>query len=145
MPTLITQDEFEAALLLNCNLTMAIPAFATLPVAQIPKKKFKQKLTMKDGVAPPSPKTKTIQVQGHNRGSTQVHSHLCRINAKAHGNKRETKATKSKKKTGKPKHSAFHNGQDDCKESVQLAKSLHIQKLRNLTNSISNMSRHHHY
>jgi hypothetical protein len=34
MPTLITQDEFEAELLLNPNLTMmAIPAFATLPVA----------------------------------------------------------------------------------------------------------------
>jgi hypothetical protein len=26
MPTLITQDEFEAELLLNPNLTMAIPA-----------------------------------------------------------------------------------------------------------------------
>jgi hypothetical protein len=59
MPTLITQDKFEAELLLNPNLTMAIPAFSTLPVAQIPKKKFTQ-LTMKNGVAPPSPKTKTI-------------------------------------------------------------------------------------
>jgi hypothetical protein len=36
---LITQDEFEAELLLNPNLTMAaISAFATLPVAQIQKK-----------------------------------------------------------------------------------------------------------
>jgi hypothetical protein len=62
---LITQDEFEIELLLNPNLTMATPAFATLPVAQIPKKKFKQ-LTMKNGVAPSSPKTKTIlQFQGH--------------------------------------------------------------------------------
>jgi hypothetical protein len=35
--------------------------------------------------------------------------HLRKINAEAHGNKKETKATKSKKKTGKPKHSGFHN------------------------------------
>jgi hypothetical protein len=69
MPTLITQDEFEVDILLNPNLTMAIPAFTTLPVAQIPKKKFKQ-LTMKNRVAPPSPKAKTIQVQSHNLGST---------------------------------------------------------------------------
>jgi hypothetical protein len=71
MPTLITQDEFEAELLLNpshLTMAMAIPAFVTLPVAQIPKKKFKQ-LTMKNGVATPSPKTKIIQVRGHNRGS----------------------------------------------------------------------------
>jgi hypothetical protein len=33
MPTLITQDEFEAELFLNHILTMAIPAFETLPVA----------------------------------------------------------------------------------------------------------------
>jgi hypothetical protein len=85
-------------------------------------------------VAPPSPETKTIQVWGHNRGSTQVHSHLRKINAKAHRNKKETMATKSNKQTGKPKHSAFHNGQDDCKASVQLAKTLHIQELRNLMN-----------
>jgi hypothetical protein len=38
MPTLITQDEFEPKLLLNPNLTMSIPAFATLPVAQFPKR-----------------------------------------------------------------------------------------------------------
>jgi hypothetical protein len=41
MPTLITQDEFEPVfLLLNPNLAMGIPAFATLPVVQIPKKKY---------------------------------------------------------------------------------------------------------
>jgi hypothetical protein len=43
----------------------------------------------------------------------------------AKGNKKDTKTTKSKKNTGKAKHSAFHNGQDDCKESVKLAKTLH--------------------
>jgi hypothetical protein len=69
----------------------------------------------------PSPETKTIQVQGHNRGSTQIHSHLRKINTKAHGNKKETKATKSKKKTAKPKHSAFHNGLDDCSIGQDIA------------------------
>jgi hypothetical protein len=86
-------------------------------------------------VAPPTPETRTIQVQGHNCGSTQeVYSHLRKINAKPHGNKKDSNATKSKKNTGKPKHSAFHNGQDDCKESVQLAKTLQIQELRDLMN-----------
>jgi hypothetical protein len=33
---LITQDEFDPELLLNPNLTMAFPAFATLLLAQIP-------------------------------------------------------------------------------------------------------------
>jgi hypothetical protein len=79
-------------------------------------------------VAPPSPETKNILVQGHNRGSKQVH-------AKPHGNKKESKATKLRKKAGKLKHSAFHNGQDDCKESAQLAKTLQIQELWDLMNS----------
>jgi hypothetical protein len=55
MPTLITQDAFEAELLLNLNLTMAIPpAFATLPVAQIPKKKLKQLTNGSSPNYPPS-------------------------------------------------------------------------------------------
>jgi hypothetical protein len=96
MATLITQDEFETELLLNPNMTMTIPAFATLPVAQIPKQKWiQQALWNREGFLP-SPETKAIQVQGHTRGSTQVHSHLRKINAKAHGNKKETNATKSK-------------------------------------------------
>jgi hypothetical protein len=108
-----------------------------LPVT---KKEVDPKYHMwKNRVAPPSPQTKTIHVQGHNHRSSQVHSHICKINTKAHVNKKETKATKSKKKTGKPKHSAFHNGQDECKESVQLAKALHIQELRNLMNININM------
>ena len=44
----------------------------------------------------------------------------------------KSKDTKSKKKTGKAKHSAFHNGQNDCKESVKLAKTLYIQEQMNL-------------
>jgi hypothetical protein len=78
----ITQDEFEPNLLPNLNLTMAIPGLATLPVAQFPKKKWLQK-TMSGKVAPPSHETQNIQVQGHNHGSTQVHSHLCKINSGA--------------------------------------------------------------
>jgi hypothetical protein len=134
MPTLITQDEIEPELVLNPNLTMAIPAVATLPVAQIPKKGMIQQGLWNMEVALPSPKTKTIQVQGHNRGTTQVHSHQRKIKSKHNGNKKDSKVTKSKKKAGKPKHSAFHNGQDDCKESVQLAKSLEIQELWDLMN-----------
>jgi hypothetical protein len=81
---------------------MATPAFVTLPVAQFPKKKF-QEFTMdgKMALSSPTPKSKSVQVQGHNCGSTEVHSRLCKINAKAHENKKETKATKFKKKTGK--------------------------------------------
>jgi hypothetical protein len=48
--------------------------------------------------------------------------------------KKDSKATKLKKKTGKPKHLAFHNGQDDCKESVQLARTLQTQELWDLMN-----------
>jgi hypothetical protein len=40
MPTLITQDDFEPNLLASPNLTIAIPALATLLVAQFPKKKM---------------------------------------------------------------------------------------------------------
>jgi hypothetical protein len=53
MPILITQDECEPKLLLNPNLIMAIPAFATLPVAQFPKKKFQQ-FNLDGKMAPPS-------------------------------------------------------------------------------------------
>jgi hypothetical protein len=70
-------------------------------------------------VAPPSPETKSIPVQGHKYGSTQVQSHLCKINTKPHGNKKESKSLVK----------------DDCKESVQLANTLHIQELRYLVNS----------
>jgi hypothetical protein len=131
----ITQDEFELSLLPNPNLTMAIPSLSTLPVAQFPKNKLLQ-MTMFGRVAPPSPETrKNIQVQGHNSSLTQVYSHLCKINGKPHGNKKESETTKSKKKTGKPKYSAFRNGQDDCKESVQLGKTLHLQELWDLMNN----------
>jgi hypothetical protein len=73
-----------------------------------------------------------IQVGAHIWGNTKVEAHLRKITVKAKGNNKYTKATKSKTKTGKAKHSAFHNGQNDCKESGKLAKTLHIQELMNL-------------
>jgi hypothetical protein len=45
-----------------------------------------------------------------------------------YANKRDTKTTKSKKKTGQPKQTAFHNGQDDCKDSVALAKTILLEE-----------------
>jgi hypothetical protein len=43
---------------------------------------------------------------------------VCKINAKHHGNKKESKTTDSKKKKGKPKHSAFAKVKYDHKKSV---------------------------
>jgi hypothetical protein len=138
--TVITQEEFEPKELLPAvNLTMVIPHLATLSVPQFPKKKLLQ-MTMFGRVAPPSPETKNTPVQGHNHSSTQVQFHLCKIKANSHGNKKDSKTIKSKKKIGKSKQSAFHKMQDDCKESVQLAKTLHI---RDLANSLTNNSRNH--
>jgi hypothetical protein len=78
----------------------------------------------------PAPEKDFIQVGAHNRGSINPQKENC---CQSQGNNKDTKATKSKKKIGKAKHSAaFHNGQNDCKESVQLAKTLQIQELMNL-------------
>jgi hypothetical protein len=108
---------------------MALPYLAHLVIhPQVPKKKLIQSgLWGRNAV--PAPKPDFIQIEAHNRGSTKVEAHKGKITAKAKGNKKDTKAIKSKKNTGKAKHSAFHNGQDDCKESVKLAKTLHIQEL----------------
>jgi hypothetical protein len=58
----ITQQEFEPKLLPNANMTTSIPYLATLSVPQFPKTQWTR-------VAPPSPETKKISVQGHIRGS----------------------------------------------------------------------------
>jgi hypothetical protein len=136
MPTLITQDEFEHNIHPNPILTMAIPSLTILPVAQLPKKKWVQKGLWDRKVAA-TPKTKTIQVQGHNRRTGQVHSHLRKINVKTNGNKKESKTTKSKKK-GEPKHAVGDNVKDDCKKSVELAHSLHSQYIKDLFNTFKN-------
>jgi hypothetical protein len=133
MPTLITQDEFEENILPNPRLTMAIPYLAPLVIPlQVPKKKLNQIGLWGRAVVPAPEQDVVIQVGAHNRGDTKVEAHKRKITVKAKGNNKNTKVTKSKKKTGKAKHSAFHNGKNDCKESVKLAKTLHIQELMNL-------------
>jgi hypothetical protein len=67
---------------------------------------------------------------------------MCIVKAKPNGNKKKSKTIKSKKKIGKPKHCAFPIVQDDCKESVQLTHSLHIQEQRDI---VKDKSRNHHY
>jgi hypothetical protein len=143
MSTLITQDEFEENLLPNPRVTMALPYLAPLVIPlQIPRKKLNQiGLWGRDVV--PDPKPDFIQVGAHNRGFTKIEAHKRKITVKAKRNNQDTnKATKSKTKTGKAKHYAFHNGQNDCKESVKLAKTLHIQEVTNL---MKNKYRHHHH
>jgi hypothetical protein len=127
----ITQEDLEPTVLPNPNLTMALPSLATVLDPQIPKKKLLQ-MTMLGRVATPTPETRCIQVKGHNRSSKEVKSHTRKIRAKPHGNKKEAKTIKSKKKKGGPRLTAFPKLPDDCKESVELAKTLHIQELRDL-------------
>jgi hypothetical protein len=143
MPTLvavITQEEVEPTLLPNPNLTMAIPSLAAVTIPKIPPKKLLQRTMMSSGKMDPTrmaaagPKTKKIQVPGHYRASSKVRPHT-RIVKDADAKKKETKKPKSKKKNGKPNLSAFVKVKDDCKESLQLAHSLHIEEMRNLMNS----------
>jgi hypothetical protein len=98
----------------------------------VPKTKLNQIGLWACGDLPLNPEQDVIQVGAHICGDTKVEAHKREITVKAKGNNQDTKATKSKKKTGKAKHSAFHNGKNDCKESVKLAKTLHIQELMNL-------------
>jgi hypothetical protein len=125
MPTLITQYEFEGNLVPNPRLTMALPDLAPMVIPlQVPKKKVNQ-IGLWGRAVVPAPGPPPIQVGEHNRGGRKVEAHKRKAAVKP-------KATKSKKKTGKAKHSAFHNGQNDCKESVKLATSLEIQDLWDL-------------
>ncbi len=134
MPTLITQDEFEESLLPNPRLTMTLtPYLAPLVIPlQVPSKKKLNQIGLWGKNVVPAPNPDFIQVGAHNRGDTKVEAHKRKITVRAKGNNKDTNATKSKKKTGKAKHSAFHNGQNDCMESVKLARTLHIQELFNL-------------
>jgi acetylglutamate synthase len=118
MPTLITQDKFEENILPNPRLTIALPYLAPLVIPfQVPKKRLNQIGLWGRTVLVPAPGPPPIQVGEHNRRGRKVEAHKRKVAVKS-------KATKSKKKTGKAKHSAFHNGQNDCKESVKLAKAL---------------------
>ena len=130
MPTLITQDEFEENILPNPRLTMALPHLAPMVIPlQVPKKSLNQ-IGLWGRAVVPAPGPPPIQVGEHNRGGKKVEAHKRKVAVKSKATK-----SKSKKKTGKGKHSAFHNGQNDCKESVKLAKALEIQELRDLMNS----------
>ena len=132
MPTLITQDESEENLLPIPRLTMVLPFLAPVAIPlQIPERKVNQiGLWGRDVVSAPKPGL--IPVGAHFRGNTKVDAHFRKITVKSKGNNKDTKATKSKMKIAKGKHSFFHNCQNDCKESVKLAKTLHIQELMNL-------------
>ena len=136
MPTniaVITQDEFEPKLLPQANLTMAIPFLDPLFVPKLPKKKFLQiELWAKQDDAP-APEPHFILVLSHNRGSSKVQGYKYYTTpSKSQGPQKKYKVIKSKKKTGQFNHPGFSKAKDDCKETVQLAYSLHIQELRDL-------------
>ena len=112
----ITQDDFEEAILPNPRLTMAIPNLAPMLVAKIPEKKMHQQgLWGRVAKAPPA-----VKLKEYNRKRAE----------KSNGSNKKAKTIKDKKKNG-----AIPNVQEDCKESKQLAHSLHIQELKNLFNS----------
>jgi hypothetical protein len=130
----ITQDEFEETVLPNPSLTMAHPHEGPMMVAKIPEKKLIQK-GLWGRVAKKKPKTTTtIDVEAHTRGSHQVEAHKRKVTTNSNGNKKNSKSIKAKKGKGTTKHSVFPKVQNDCRESVQLARSLHIQELRDLVN-----------
>ena len=136
MPTniaVITQDEFEPKLLPQANLTMAIPFLDPLFVPKLPQKKFLQiKLWAKQDDAP-APEPHFIQVLSHNRVSSKVPGYkYYPTPSKSQGPQKKFKVIKSKKKTGQFNHPGFCKAKDDCKKTVQLAYSLHIQELRDL-------------
>ncbi len=133
LPVLVTQTQEE-----NDNPTMALPVWESILVPQIPKKFIQSKFSFtKTEDAAPVPEPDFIQVPDHTRGSNKVKGYKKYTTpAKSHGNKKKDKAIKSKKKTGQAKHPGFPKAKADCKETVQLANTLHIiQYLKDLVNS----------
>ena len=135
MITVITQEDSEPKVLTVAPTTMALPVLNHLFVPQFPKKKLLQmKLWAVDDA--PAPELEFIQVPSHIRGSSSVRDHRRYANhAKSHGKKKNEKTIKSKRKTGEAKHPGFPKAKADCKETVQLAFSLHIEYLQDLVNS----------
>ena len=81
----------------------------------------------------PAPDSHFIQVLSHNRGSSKVPGYkYYPTPSKSQGPQKKYKVIKSKKKTGQFNHPGFPKAKDECKETVQLAYSLHIQELRDL-------------
>ena len=136
MPTniaVITHEEFAPKLLSKANLTMAIPFLDTLFVPKLPKKNFHQMKLWATQDDAPAPEPHFIQVLSHNRGSSKVQGYKYYTTpSKSQGPQKKCKVVKSKKKTGQFNHPGFPKAKDDCKETVQLAYSLHIQELRDL-------------
>ena len=109
---------------------MALPFLAPLlDPHQFPEKKMTQR-TLFGRIAPPTHETAAFKE--HFCGFNKDQYHMRRVKVKPNANKKKSKTINSKKKTGKPKHCAFPKVQDDCKESIQLARSLHTQELRDL-------------
>jgi len=135
MIAVIIREESEPKLLPNANPTMALPFLAPFLVPQVHKKKLLQmKLWAKDDS--PAPELNFIQVPSHIRGSSSVRDHRRYTTpAKSYRGKKKDKAFTPKKKTGQAKYFGFLKAKADCKETVQLATSLHIEYLKDLVNS----------
>ena len=120
----ITQEELEEKVCTIPNLTMAIPKAVAKKVSPVKEKKMIQKGLWGKKVQATT-KPKEVPVKTHKKGNSQVKSHMRRVPEKNEKNKTKD-TTNTKKKKGQA------NVKDDCKESVQLAYSLHIQELQNI-------------
>jgi hypothetical protein len=125
----ITQEEFDQQARPIQRLTMAPPSLAAALVPKLEEKKWIQKgLWGKQVIEPATkPSPKVTKVKAYWKGSSQV---------KAHDRKKKAGSIKNKKKHEEPKSFAFAKMPEDCKESVQLAHSLHIQELQNFMRKV---------
>ena len=133
MPTniaVITQEENEHKHSPNANPTMALPFLAPTLIHKIQVKKQMTQRTLFGKLALPT--HENVPVNDHYCGNTYVPYHMRRVQIRPNGNKKKSKNINTKKKAGKEKHGAFPKEADGCKESIQLACSLHIQELRDL-------------
>jgi len=133
----ITQEQIEPDLLPNPRLTMALPYLAPLLVPQLPGKKLIQRTLWGKVAIPPATEHDLVQVQSHYRGSTKVKAHKRTMTGRSHDKMKKGKTNKTKKKKGKPKHYDFSREPEDCKQSVQLAHSLHIEEMKSLFSSFN--------
>ena len=140
MPTMvavITQEDSEPEVVPNANPTMALPLLNPVVIHQVPKKKLFQMTLFAKKNDEPAPDPDFIEVAGHKRGSSSVCNHRrYTTSVKSRGtNETGKKTTKSKKRPGPAKHTGYLKDKDDCKETLQLAYTLHIQFLKDLVHS----------
>ena len=139
MPTMvavITQDDSEPEVVPNANPNMALTLFKPFIVPKVPKKKLLQMTLWAKKEDAPAPDPDFIKVAGHKRASSNVRNHKrYTASSKSGGITEKGKATKSKKKPGLAKHTGYLKAKDDCKETLQLAYTLHIQYLKDLVHS----------